>query len=91
MIAVRNRRPILWVLPLLVLAGALLRGLFAQRISLYFDEFTTLWAAKTILQRGIPLFPSGNFYSHGLLFTYLEAPFLWAFGLGRCCCGCPAY
>jgi hypothetical protein len=65
----------------LLVAAAALRWLYINRISLFFDEFTSLWAAKTVLQRGLPLFPTGNFYTHGLLFTYLEAPFLWAFGL----------
>jgi len=83
MTTAKGRRLALFVLLLLIVAGIVLRWLFAERISLYFDEFTTLWAARTILRRGIPLFPSGNFYSHGLLFTYLEAPFLWAFGLER--------
>ncbi len=69
------------VLLVLIVASAVVRWLYIQRISLFFDEFTTLWAARTVLERGLPLFPSGNFYTHGLLFTYLEAPFLWAFGL----------
>jgi 4-amino-4-deoxy-L-arabinose transferase-like glycosyltransferase len=66
---------------LLLAAGVALRWLYIQRISLYFDEFITLWASRTILERGLPLFPSGNFYSHGILHTYLQAPFLWALGL----------
>jgi 4-amino-4-deoxy-L-arabinose transferase-like glycosyltransferase len=65
----------------LVVAAALLRWLYIQQISFFFDEFTTLWAARTVLRRGIPLFESGNFYTHGLLYTYLEAPVLWLFGL----------
>jgi hypothetical protein len=76
-----SRWPIVVVLVMLVVAAAVVRWLYIQRISLFFDEFTSLWAAKTVLQRGLPLFPSGNFYTHGLLFTYLETPFLWAFGL----------
>jgi 4-amino-4-deoxy-L-arabinose transferase-like glycosyltransferase len=40
----------------------------------FFDEFTTVLAAQAILQRGLPLLPSGLFYEHGLLFTYLDAP-----------------
>jgi len=34
-----------------------------------------VWAAQRILDTGVPLFPSGDFYSHGLLFTYLVALF----------------
>ncbi len=40
----------------------------------FFDEFTTVLAARAILQHGLPLLPSGLFYEHGLLFTYLDAP-----------------
>lgn len=76
-----QRRWVFLTLLVLLVAAAVLRWLYINRISLFFDEFTSLWAAKTVLQRGLPLFPTGNFYTHGLLFTYLEAPFLWAFGL----------
>ncbi len=75
--------PILLALVLLASAAVALRWLYIQRISYFFDEFVSVWAAKTVLQRGLPLLPPGNFYSHGILFTYLEAPFLWAFGLNE--------
>lgn len=78
---VRRGWPVLVTLALLVAAAIVLRWLYIQRISYFFDEFVSVWAAKTVLQRGLPLLPPGNFYSHGILFTYLEAPFLWAFGL----------
>lgn len=77
----RQRLLIAVTLLVLIIAATVLRWLYIQRISFFFDEFTTLWAAKTVLERGLPLFSSGNFYTHGLLFTYLEAPFLWVFGL----------
>jgi 4-amino-4-deoxy-L-arabinose transferase-like glycosyltransferase len=76
-----DRRVIPLVLLVLIVAAIVVRWLYIQHISLFFDEFTSLWAARTILQRGVPLFPSGNLYTHGLLFNYLEAPLLWAFGL----------
>ncbi|MGD9147698.1 MAG: glycosyltransferase family 39 protein [Anaerolineae bacterium] len=63
------------LLALLVLA-LVLRWRYIQEISLFVDEFVTAWAARAILQRGLPIFPSGNFYPHGLVFTYLEAPFV---------------
>lgn len=53
-----------------------LRWRYIQEISLYVDEYVTAWAARSVLARGLPIFPSGNFYAHGLLFTYLEAPFV---------------
>jgi 4-amino-4-deoxy-L-arabinose transferase-like glycosyltransferase len=63
------------LLGLLVL-GLYLRLLYVVRVSLHFDEFMTIWAAKNVLQRGLPLLPTGDLYSHGLLSTYLEALFL---------------
>jgi len=60
---------------LLVLAFAL-RWRYVHEISLFVDEFVTAWAAQNVLLRGAPVFPSGNIYPHGLLFTYLVAPFL---------------
>jgi 4-amino-4-deoxy-L-arabinose transferase-like glycosyltransferase len=42
----------------------------------FIDEFTTVLAARAILQHGLPLLPSGLFYEHGLLFSYLDAPFV---------------
>ncbi len=76
-----DRRLILMLLLAFVTAAAVLRWLYTQRVSLFFDEYISLYAAKTVLQRGLPLLPSGNFYTHGLLFTYLESLFLAIFGL----------
>jgi 4-amino-4-deoxy-L-arabinose transferase-like glycosyltransferase len=42
----------------------------------FIDEFTTVLAARAILERGLPLLPSGLFYEHGLLFSYVDAPFV---------------
>ncbi len=66
-----------WAVLLLLLVVALvLRWRYIQEISLFVDEFVTAWAARNVLSRGLPIFPSGNFYPHGFLFTYLEAPFV---------------
>ena len=35
----------------------------------FIDEFTTLLAARSILDGGLPVLPSGLFYEHGLLFS----------------------
>jgi hypothetical protein len=40
----------------------------------FVDEFTSVLAARAILERGLPILPSGLFYEHGVLFTYLDAP-----------------
>ena len=42
----------------------------------FVDEFTSILAAQAILQHGLPVLPSGLFYDHGLLFTYLAAPWI---------------
>jgi hypothetical protein len=64
-----------WVVLLLLVAVALaLRWRYIQEISLFVDEFVTAWAARNVLLRGLPSFPSGNLYPHGFVFTYLEVP-----------------
>jgi hypothetical protein len=66
-----------WIVLLVLLIVALgLRWRYIREISLFVDEFVTAWAARNVLSRGLPIFPSGNFYPHGLVFTYLEAPFV---------------
>jgi 4-amino-4-deoxy-L-arabinose transferase-like glycosyltransferase len=50
-----------------------LRWLYVRDVSPYVDEYITLRAARQILDRGLPLLPTGNFYSHGLLLSYVEA------------------
>lgn len=57
-----------------------LRWRYAQTISLYVDEFTTLWAARRVQTLGVPIMPSGVLYTRGLLSTYIEAAFLALFG-----------
>jgi hypothetical protein len=56
-----------------VLVGLALRAAYAANASPYIDEFTTIWAAQRVLTHGLPRFPSGVFYTQGLLYTYLEA------------------
>jgi len=60
----------------LTLAAFALRLAYALRSNPFVDEFTTVLAAQSILQRGWPVLPSGLFYEHGLLFSYLDAPFV---------------
>jgi hypothetical protein len=57
---------------LLALAGWL-RWRYASEISLYVDEFTTLWAASRVMANGVPIMPSGVLYTRGLLATYVTA------------------
>ena len=61
---------------------AIVAGAFALRVAYllhshpFVDEFTSVLAARAILERGLPILPSGLFYEHGVLFTYLDAPFV---------------
>ncbi len=60
----------------LTLAALALRLAYAFHSNPFVDEFTTVLAAQSILRRGWPVLPSGLFYEHGLLFSYLDAPFV---------------
>jgi hypothetical protein len=60
---------------LLTLAGFALRLYYLTTTHPFFDEYTTVLAARQILEHGWPVLPSGLFYEHGLLTTYLSAPF----------------
>jgi 4-amino-4-deoxy-L-arabinose transferase-like glycosyltransferase len=72
---------LIWIaLGLLLLVAALLRWQYLRTISLYVDEFTTLWAAERIQELGVPRMPSGVLYTRGLLASYIEAAFLTLFG-----------
>jgi 4-amino-4-deoxy-L-arabinose transferase-like glycosyltransferase len=53
--------------------GFWLRWLYVRDVPLFVDEYLTLHAARRILSEGLPLLASGNFYSHGLLLSYVEA------------------
>lgn len=59
----------------LTLAGFALRLHYLTTTHPFFDEYTTVLAARQILARGWPVLPSGLFYEHGLLATYVIAPF----------------
>jgi len=78
--SVGGRPYVVWLLLAAVIAaGFWLRWLYAIDVSFFVDEYLTVRAAGRILAQGVPLLPSGNFYSHGLLVSYLTAPLL---GLG---------
>lgn len=78
---IKFKQPIGFALLGLIIVGAFwLRWRYAQTISLYVDEFTTLWAAQRVQTVGLPIMPSGVLYTRGLLATYVEAAFLALFG-----------
>lgn len=59
----------------LLAVGFWFRWQYVQHVSLDVDEFTTLWAARRILDTGIPSMPSGVVYTRGLLNMYITALF----------------
>jgi len=56
-----------------LLLSAWLRWRYLVNVQPYPDEFVTLLAVKMILEKGLPVLPSGLFYEHGLLFSYAGA------------------
>jgi 4-amino-4-deoxy-L-arabinose transferase-like glycosyltransferase len=69
----RVRIPYLAGVVALLCAAAWLRWQYIIRVQAYPDEFVTLLAVKMILQKGLPVLPSGLLYEHGMLFSYAGA------------------
>jgi len=53
--------------------GITLRLIYLLRIYPFVDEYNTMLAAKMILDKGVPVMPSGLFYNHGILYSYTAA------------------
>ena len=62
-------------LGIIVLTAFALRLIFITRNIFHADEYISLLAVTRILELGVPYFPSGQLYDHGLLFSYLGAGF----------------
>ena len=83
-VPMKTQRP--WAIVVgILLAGILaiaflLRWRYIHEISLYVNEFTTLWAATRVQELGVPRMPSGVLYTRGLLNSYIEAAVLSVFG-----------
>ena len=60
--------------------GACFRLTYLTTVSPHVDEYLTLWAAQKIIEHGSPLLPSGFIYLPGVLFSYLDALFIYLFG-----------
>jgi 4-amino-4-deoxy-L-arabinose transferase-like glycosyltransferase len=68
---------------LLLLIGFWLRLSFYLGQVYHIDEFTSMLAATMIAQGGLPIMPSGLFYDHGLLLSYLSGAFVALFGFSE--------
>lgn len=79
LIGAPSRLEYLLILSLLVVAFALRFGHLLARV-FHIDEYISMLAAQMTAQKGAPIFPSGLLYDHGLLVSYLTAPFLSVLG-----------
>jgi 4-amino-4-deoxy-L-arabinose transferase-like glycosyltransferase len=71
----RASRWLVW-LWLLLLVGFWLRLSLLLGLVFHVDEFFSMLAAKMVAERGLPIFPSGFFYEHGLLLSFLSGAFV---------------
>jgi 4-amino-4-deoxy-L-arabinose transferase-like glycosyltransferase len=63
--------------------GAYFRLTYLTTVSPHVDEYATLLAAQKIVEHGYPLLPSGSIYLPGVLFSYLDALFIYLFGFSE--------
>jgi len=68
-----NSPAFLIVLLLITALGFGFRLAYVLDVPFFVDEYLQVRAAERIVAQGVPLLPSGNFYSHGLLLSYLVA------------------
>lgn len=61
------------ILALLTCAGAWARWSYIQAGAFHVDEFISMLAMRMILAKGQPVLPSGLYYDHGLVFSYIGA------------------
>ena len=64
-----------------VLIGLLLRYSASQQLSSHVDESASIMAAEMVVEKGVPVFPSGTLYLQGATISYLLAPAI-ALGYG---------
>lgn len=77
------RRALCAALAVAIAGGTALRLAFLLVSHLHVDEYSSIWAALQVLDKGVPVLPSGFFYFQGILFTYLDALFIALFGSGE--------
>lgn len=66
-----------------VVGGLSLRLAYLSVSHPHVDEYSTVWAALRVIEKGTPLLPSGFLYLQGVLFTYLDAGFIALLGLSE--------
>src|SRR5262245_29092736 len=55
----------------ILLTGFLLRISAARHLSSHVDESASILAARMVAEKGVPVFPSGTFYSQGATLSYI--------------------
>ncbi|MDB6009811.1 MAG: hypothetical protein JWL65_2061 [Gammaproteobacteria bacterium] len=76
----RNSPTTLWLLALIVLAGAIVRFWGLGTVGLHGDEKTMALPVMNLVEHGSPLMPSGMFYPRAVAQLYLMAASVLAFG-----------
>lgn len=69
----RRNISVLVLLSLIIMSGFYLRALDLGEPNFVHDEYRHVFAAKSILENGNPVLPSGKSYTRALLFTYTVA------------------
>jgi hypothetical protein len=75
-----SSRTTLWLLALIVLAGAVVRFWGLGAVGLHGDEKTMALPVMNLVEHGSPLMPSGMFYPRAVAQLYLMAASVLAFG-----------
>ena len=68
---------------ILIGEGFLLRVLYTERPYFHPDEYISMFAAKIVAERGVPILPSGLWYDQEVIFSYLGALFIYLMGVSH--------
>lgn len=78
----RQSARIVWLLVgLALIVGAFVRFASVEGMSFYGDEETTAFAARSVIESGRPMMPSGMDYNRAPLYSYMAAASASVFGL----------
>lgn len=90
MLSIPKQRPparglLSWLIGLcvLLLVGFWLRLSFYLGEIYHIDEFISMLASTMVAQHGLPILPSGLFYDHGLLFSFVSGAFVALLGFSE--------
>ncbi len=72
-----------WLILSLFLVAFILRFEHLLARVFHIDEYISMLAAQMTAEKGAPILPSGLLYDHGLLLSYLVAPFLRLLGFSE--------